>query len=146
MDSSPRCGVLFPFVPSQGHRRQKQLEVESGEGDFVSTKKYLTLRKSCGCQSSEREERKTSKAKRGSICTRRGSSKTVTCHGFREVEPVHHEASLCGRFRSWRRASLQGQPCSCLFFKTHQIGFLLRRAADDRRRGSGPGRRAREAV
>ena len=36
-----------------------------------------------------------------------------------------HQALLRGRWRSWRRASRQGQPCSCLFFKTHQIGLLL---------------------
>ena len=49
------------------------------------------------------------------------------CHhrGLRVVEPVYHQGSLRGRLRSWRRASRQGQPCSCLFFKTHLIGLLL---------------------
>ena len=36
---------------------------------------------------------------------------------------VHH-ALLRGRWRNWRRASRQGQPCSCHCFKTHQIGLL----------------------
>ena len=80
---------------------------------------------SCGSQSSEWEEHKKSTAKRGSLCDPLKSHKTVTCHGLRVVEPVCHQASLRGRFRSWRRASRQGQPCSCLFFKTHQIGLLL---------------------
>ena len=82
VDSSLRCGVVFSFFPishSQVHRRPKQLEVESGKGDFVSTKKYLTLPESCCSQSPEWEERKKSRAKRGSPCTRRGSRKTVTC-------------------------------------------------------------------
>ena len=42
--------------------RQQQLS------DFVETKKYWTLPKSCGSQSSEWEERKKSRAKRGSLC------------------------------------------------------------------------------
>ena len=88
-------------LPSQVHRRQKQLS------DFVSTKS------------------KKSTAKRGSLCDPRKSHKTVTCHGLRVMEPVCHQASLRGRFRSWMRASRQGQLCSCLFFKTHQIGLLF---------------------
>ena len=32
---------------------------------------------------------------------------------------------IARQIRSWRRASRQGLPCSCLFFKTHQIGLLL---------------------
>ena len=39
------------------------------------------------------------------------------------MEPVYHQDSSRGRWRRWRRASRQGQPCSCLFFKTHQIGL-----------------------
>ena len=68
---------LLSHLLSQVHRRQKKLEVESGKGDFVSTKKFWTLPKSCGSQSSESEERKKSRAKRGSLCTRRRSRKTV---------------------------------------------------------------------
>ena len=37
----------------------------------------------------------------------------VTCHGLRVMEPVCQQASLRGRFRSWRRVSRQGQPCHC---------------------------------
>ena len=70
-------------LPSQVHRRQKQLS------DFVSTKS------------------KKRTAKRGSLCDPR------TCHGLRVMEPVCHQASLRGRFRSWMRASRQGQPCHC---------------------------------
>ena len=70
-------------LPSQVHRRQKQLS------DFVSTKKYWTLPKSCGSQSSEWEERKKSRGKRGSLCARRRSRKTVTCHVLCVVGPVH---------------------------------------------------------
>ena len=80
---------LLSHLLSQVHRRQKQLS------DFVSTKS------------------KKSTAKRGSLCDRRKSHKTVTCHGLRVMEPVCHQASLRGRFRSWRRASRQGQPCHC---------------------------------
>ena len=62
VDSSPRCGgFLMSHLLSQVHRRQKQFEVESGKGDFVSTKRYWTLPKSCGSQSSEWEERKKSR-------------------------------------------------------------------------------------
>ena len=82
---------------SQVRRRQKQLS------DFVETKKYWTLPKSCSSQSSEWEERKKSRGKRGSLCARRRSRKTVTCHGLRVVEPVYHQASLRGRWRNWRR-------------------------------------------
>ena len=76
---------------------------ESRKGDFVSTKKYWTLPKSCGSQSSEWEELRKSRAKRGSLCARRRSRKTVTCHGLRVVEPMYHQALLRGRSRSWRR-------------------------------------------
>ena len=76
------CFLLSHHL-SQVHRRQKQLS------DLVETKKYWTLPKSCGSQSSELEERKKSRAKRGSLCTRDGSRKTVTCHGLRVVEPVY---------------------------------------------------------
>ena len=55
-------------LPSQVHRRQKQLS------DFVSTKS------------------KKSTAKRGSLCDPRKSHKTVTCHGLRVMEPVCHQA------------------------------------------------------
>ena len=57
--------------------------------DFVETKKYWTLPKSCGSQSWECEERKKSRGKRGSLCARRRSRKTVTCLGLRVVEPVY---------------------------------------------------------
>ena len=97
-------------LPSQVHRRQKQVS------DSVSTKS------------------KKSTAKRGSLCDPRKSHKTVTYHGLRVMEPVCHQASLRGRFRSWMRASRQGQPCSCLFFKTHQIGLLLCFSVQSRRR------------
>ena len=97
-------------LASQVHRRQKQLS------DFVSTKS------------------KKSTAKRGSLCDPRNSHKTVTCHGLRVMEPVCHQASLRGRFTSWMRASRQGQPCSCLFFKTHQIGLFLCFSVQSRRR------------
>ena len=108
-------------LPSQVHRRQKQLS------DFVSTKS------------------KKSTAKRGSLCDPRKSHKTVTCHGLRVMEPVCHQASLRGRFRSWMRASRQGQLCSCLFFQDTSdwppfCAFLCR-AAD-----AGPGRRSHDAV
>ena len=119
VDSSPRCGVSYH--KSIGGRSSSRWRA----GRVELTKKYWTLPKSCGSQSSEWEERKKSRAKRGSLCARRRSRKTVTCHGLRVVEPVYHQASLRGRWRSWRRASRQGQPCSCLFFKTHQIGLLL---------------------
>ena len=97
-------------LPSQVHRRQKQVS------DSVSTKS------------------KKSTAKRGSLCDPRKSHKTVTYHGLRVMEPVCHQASLRGRFRSWMRASRQGQPCSCLFFKTHQIGLLMCFCVQSRRR------------
>ena len=97
-------------LPSQVHRRQRQLS------DFVSTKS------------------KKSTAKRGSLCDPHKSHKTVTCHGLRVMEPECHQASLRGRFRSRMRASRQGQPCSCLFFKTHQIGLLLCFSVQSRRR------------
>ena len=85
--------VCASFRPISYHKKQLI--------DFVETKKYWTLPKSCGSQSSEWEERKKSRAKRGSLCTRDGSLKTVTCHG--RVEPVYHQALLRGRWRSWRR-------------------------------------------
>ena len=121
-------------LPSQVHRRQKQLS------DFVSTKS------------------KKSTAKRGSLCDPRKSHKTVTCHGLRAMEPVCHQASLRGRFRSWMRASRQGQPCSCLFFKTHLLGLFVSLCADGARQvrlacaksqtssGPGPGGRSHDAV
>ena len=74
---------LLSHLLSQVHRRQKQLS------DFVETKKYWALPKSCGSQSSEWEERKKSRGKSGSLCARRRSRKTVTCHGRRVVEPVY---------------------------------------------------------
>ena len=102
-----------------------QLEVESTKGDFVATKRCWTLSKCCGRQSSVWEVRKKIRAKRGSLGARCRSRKTVTCHGLRVVEPVYHQVSFRGRWRSWKKASLQGKPYNCLFFKTHQIGLLL---------------------
>ena len=65
---------LLSHLLSQVHRRQKQLS------DFVEMKKYWTLPKSCGSQSSEWEERKKSGAKRGSLCNVARQS-----HGFRFI-------------------------------------------------------------
>ena len=89
-DSHCNSHIVLPFVHllSQVHRRQKQLS------DFVETKKYWTLPKSCGSQSSEWEERKKSRVKRGSLCACRRSCKIVTCRGLRVVEPVYHQASF----------------------------------------------------
>ena len=99
------CVFVLPFVPSP-HRRQKQLS------DFVEAKKHWTRPKSCGSQSLEWEERKKSRAKRDSLCTRDGSRKTVTCHGRRVVEPVYHEALLRGRWRE-RKKSRAGRGSLC---------------------------------
>ena len=71
---------LVSHLLSQVHRRQKQLS------DFVETRKYRSLPKICGSQSSEWEECKKSRAKRGSLDTRRTSRTTVTCQGLREVK------------------------------------------------------------
>ena len=59
---------LLSHTLSKVHLRQKQLEVESRKGDFVSTKRHWTPPKSCGSQSSEWEERKKSKVGSGSLC------------------------------------------------------------------------------
>ena len=70
-------------------------------------------------------------------------TRTVTCHGLRVMEPVCHQASLRGRFRS--RASL-----AAVSFSRHiRLAFFcafLCKAADVQRSGPGPGRRAHEAV
>ena len=103
------CFLLFRLL-SQVDRRQKQREVESRKGDLFSTKRYWTHPKSCGSQSSEWEERKKSRVGSGSLCTRDGSRKRVTCHhGLRVVEPVYHQASLRGRWKSWRRWRRNGR-------------------------------------
>ena len=103
--SQSECGLLpslwrcFSFCPISDH------ESIGGRNSsrLRATKKYWTLPKSCGSQSSGWEERKKSRAKRGSLCARRRW--TVTCHGLRVVEPVYHQASLRGRWRSWRRSA-----------------------------------------
>ena len=64
--------------------------------ELVSTKRYWTLPKSCGSQSSEWEERKKSRAKRGWLCEPCRPRKTVTCHALGVVEPVRHQAPLRG--------------------------------------------------
>ena len=92
---------LLSHLLSPVHRRQKQLS------DFVETKKYSTLPKSCGSQSSEWEERMKSRAKRGSLCARRRSRKAVTCYGLRVVEPVHL-ASWRRRLEKWIRTRKAG--------------------------------------
>ena len=112
-------------LPSQVHRRQKQLS------DFVSTKS------------------KKSTAKRGSLCDPRKSHKTVTCHGLRVMEPVCHQASLRGRFRSWMRASRQGSLAAVSFSRHIRLASFcafLCRAADVQRSGPGPGRRSHDVV
>ena len=102
------CFLVFHLL-SQVHWRQKQLEVESMKGDLVSTKRYWTLPKSRGSQSSVWEERKKIRAKRGSLCEPCKPRKAVTCPGLRVVEPVYHQASLRGRWRSWRRWRRNGR-------------------------------------
>ena len=83
--------------------------MESTKGDIVSTKRCRTLPKNCGSQSSEWDVREKIRAKRGSLCARCRSRKTVACHGLRVVEPVCHQASLRGRWRSWRRWRRNGR-------------------------------------
>ena len=100
---------LLSHLLSQVHRRQNQLS------DFVETKKYWTLPKSCGSQSSKWEERKKSRAKRGSLCTRGASRKTVTCRGLRVVELVYHHALLRGRWRSRRSRARRAGPREARF-------------------------------
>ena len=55
----------------------------------------------------------------------RRAQSTATCHGLRVMEPVCHQASLRGRFRSWMRASRQGQPCSCLFSRHIRLASFV---------------------
>ena len=62
---------LLSHLLSEVHRRQKQLS------DFVETKKYWALPKSCGSRRSGRSARRAG-PRRGSLCTRGGSRKTVT--------------------------------------------------------------------
>ena len=122
---------LLSHLLSQVHRRQKQLS------DFVEKKKYWTLPKSCGSQVSEPEERKKSRGKRGSLCARRRSRKTVTCHGLCVVEPVYirpHCAADGGTGGELRgRASLvtvdvlTGHICSvslCLYVPTERDKYV----------------------
>ena len=121
--SRSECGLLsslcflLSHLVSQVHRRQKQLEVESRKGDFVSTKRYWTLPKSCGSQSSEWEERKKSRVGSGSLCEPRKSRKTVTpatdCCLFPLVEKGN--VAGCLQLRRPRRT----ETCmilSCLLF------------------------------
>ena len=64
------------------------VEVESLKNDVADTQRSLAadqelaakLAESCSSQSSEWEERQESRGKRGSLCARRRSRKTVTCH------------------------------------------------------------------
>ena len=113
---------LLSHLLSQVHRRQKQLR------DFVETKKFWTLPKSCGSQSSEWEERKKRRAKRGSHSTRGGSRKTVRCHGLRVVEPVYHQALLRGRWRSRKSRARRAGPRKARFVisqDSHIVFFLF---------------------
>ena len=139
-DSHCKCHIvlrvclcfLLSHLLSQGHRRQKQLS------DFVKKKKYWTLPKSCGSQVSEPEERKKSRGKRGSLCARRRSRKTVTCHGLRVVEPVYirpHCAADGGTGGELRGRAilvtvdvLTGHICSvslCLYVPTERDKYVL---------------------
>ena len=73
------------------------VQVESLKNDVGDTQRSLAadqelaakLAESCSGQSSEWEERQKSRGKRGSLCARRRSRKTVTCHCLRLVEPVY---------------------------------------------------------
>ena len=72
-------------------------EVESLKNDVADTQRSLAadqelaakLAESCRGQSSEWEERQKSRGKRGSLCARRRSRKTVTWHCLCVVEPVY---------------------------------------------------------
>ena len=87
VDSSPRCGgFLLSHLLSQVRRRQKQLEVESGKGDFVSTKRYWRLPKSCGSQSSEWEERK--KSRESGVARFVNPHISQNNHSFHFVQPL----------------------------------------------------------
>ena len=102
MWTSPPVEVSFFLVfhlLSQVHWRQKQLELEWPP---VAKKRYWTLPKSRGSQSSEWAERKKIGAKRGSLCEPCKPHQTMACPRLRVVEPVYHQASLRGRWRSFR--------------------------------------------
>ena len=116
-DSSPRCGVVFPFVP---FLITSPSAAEAARGAAASHRSGRSARRA-----GPREAR---------FCARRRSPKTVTCHGLHVVEPVYHQASLRGRLRSWR-ASRQGQRCDT---SDWPLFVLLCRAADVQR--SGPDR------
>ena len=55
------------------------------------------------------EERKKSRAKRGSLCARRRSRKTVTCHGLRVVEPVYHQALIARQMEELEEERKKGR-------------------------------------
>ena len=100
---------VLPFGPISHHK--------SG-GRSSSATSSRALPESCGSQSSEWEERKKSRAKRGSFCTRRGSRKT----SLRVVEPVYHQTLLRGRSRRsrarrrlWRRRESNAAGAHVLF-------------------------------
>ena len=121
------------------------VEVESLKNDVGDTQRSLAadqklaakLAESCSGQSSEWEERQKSRGKRGSLCARRRSRTTVTCHCLCVVEPVYirpccaADGGTGGELRG--RASfvtvdvLTGHICSisfCLYVPTERDKYV----------------------
>ena len=120
-------------------------EVESLKNDVADTQRSLAadqelaakLAESCSGQSSEWEERQKSRGKRGSLCARRRSRKTVTCHCFCVVEPVYIRpccaadggtgGELRGRASLVTVGAVTGHICSisfCLYVPTERDKYV----------------------
>ena len=117
VDSSPRCGVVFPLVPSPITSPSAAEAARGGEqeGRLRRDEEVLDAPEELR-QPVVGVEGAQEQAKRGSLCARRGSRKTVTCHGLRVVEPVYHEASLRGRWtmsEEERKKSRAGRGSLC---------------------------------
>ena len=117
-------------------------EVESRKNDVADTQRSLAadqelaakLAESCSGQSSEWEVRQKSRGKRGSLCARRRSRKTVTCHCLCVVEPVYIRP--CWAADGGTRGELRGRASLVavdVFDRTHLLDLFLSLCADGAR-------------
>ena len=103
---------MLPFCPISYHQ-----SIGSRSSSATSSRRRRSTGRSRRVAAASRRSGRSARraGPTGSLCTRGGSRKTVTCHGLRVVEPVYHQTSLRGRWRSRKSRSRRAGPREARF-------------------------------